>query len=131
MNSDCGHGNAGHGQNEAAGGTCPYGPSDARCKSGDPWAEYVPDSVDGPRTVADAYAEFIDTLSAGPLGPVLNYQGSDGGSGDCPTIGIPASKYWGGIDVTSHCEVFDAASPVLYVVMTWAWPFLGLHILLR
>jgi hypothetical protein len=129
--SDCGEGEGGRpGGSGDGSGECPYGPEDIRCTGADPWKDMLPDNLDGPPTLEDAYSDFKSELGNGPLGPVINYQANDDPGGDCPTFTIPESKYWTAQTVDSHCQVYNHAAPIIYAVMTWAWAFIALFLIL-
>jgi hypothetical protein len=103
---------------------------DLRCNGQNPWESLLPAPLPPPPTIEDVYNTFKGELASGPLGPVINYQGGDDPSGACPQFTIPASRYWNDITVTAHCAVYDQAAPIIYTVMTWAWAFVGLYLIL-
>lgn len=110
---------------------CPYSPEDLRCTGEDPWKQYEPDPVEPAKEPDEIYQTFKDELSNGPLAPVFGSGSSSGGAdGECPQFTIPSSRYWPAQTVDAHCQVYDKAKPIIYIVMTWAWAFIGLYILL-
>jgi hypothetical protein len=129
--SDCGEGEGGRPGGSGDGdGQCPYAGDDLRCSGADPWADMLPNNLEGPPTIEDAFQSFKDELSNGPLGPVITYQTGNETSGNCPTFTIPESRYWPAQQVDAHCLVYDQAAPIIYAVMTWAWAFIALYVLL-
>jgi len=91
-----------------------------------------PDTGEGLDDAEGAASDLWGRLNSAPIVAAVNGLGTvSNPSGSCSAFSLPTGWITGNPSTTLHCEVWDAVSPALSVVMLVAWSWMALVIFLR